>query len=190
MRLLRILMVAALALPAAYSDSLLYNAQIDTSGLTAGDTYSMDFQFIGSDANTVDLNNFSYGGGSGPTGLFELDTITNFFNEVTPQFVAGITLSFQIGSTNIGPPAGGFPDELSFFILDSSLNPLPTTDTANAFFYLDVTGAVPNIQTFSGSGVLAPIITPASTGVPEPGTISLLAAGLSLILLGLRSRKI
>jgi len=176
-------LLALIALPAiASASSLTYNVQFDTSGLSAGGTYFLDFQFIGSNGNTVDLGDFSYGGGSGPAGPIEMDTITNFFNEVTDPFTAGATLDFQVATTNIGPAVGGFPDELSFFILDSSLNPLTTPDPADAYFYFDVNGGIPDIQTFGGSGVGAPSITSAAAppGVPEPGTMLTMAMGLGL----------
>jgi hypothetical protein len=175
-------LLALMALPAmASASSLNYNVQFDTSGLSAGGSYFLDFQFIGSNGNTVDMADFSYGGGSGPAGPIEMDTINNFFNEVTDPFTAGATLDFQVATTNIGPAVGGFPDELSFFILDSSLSPLSTLDPADAYFYFDVNGGIPDIQTFGGSGVGAPSITSAAPpGVPEPGTMLTMAMGLGL----------
>jgi hypothetical protein len=175
-------LLALMALPAISSaSSLSYNADFDTSGLAAGGSYYLDIQFIGGNGNTVNLSNFSYGGGSGPAGPIEMDTISNFFNEVTDPFTAGAILDFQVSATNIAPPAGGFPDELSFFILDSSQNPLTTLDAADAYFYFDVNGGTPGIQTFSGSGVGAPAVTPAAPpGAPEPGTMVMMAVGLSL----------
>jgi hypothetical protein len=175
-------LLALIALPAiASASSLSYDVQFNTSGLSAGGSYFLDFQFIGSNGNTVDLDEFSYGGGSGPAGPIEMDTITNFFNEVTDPFTAGGTLNFQVSTTNIAPPAGGFPDELSIFILDGSQNPLTTLDPADAYFYFDVNGGSPDIQTFSGSGVGAPSIAPAAPpGVPEPGTMLTMVMGLGL----------
>jgi hypothetical protein len=195
MRTLRFLLLALTALSCASANNIL-NVQVDTSGLTAGGTYFMDFQFIGSDGNTADLSNFSYSGGTGPAGPLEMDDIANFFNEVTPSFTAGTALHFTIATTNIGPPSGSAPDELSFFLLDSSQNVLTTSDTvADAFFYLDITGAQPNIQTFSGSGVGAPILTSGAppAAAPEPGTLIMLAMGLGLAALRrsrFRSRSI
>jgi hypothetical protein len=179
MKILRTSLLALMALPAISSAATInYNVQFNTSGLSAGGSYYLDFQFIGSDGNTVDLGDFSYGGGSGPAGPIEMDTLTSFFNEVTDPFTAGTALDFQVASTNIAPPVGGFPDELSFFILDGSQNPLTTLDPADSYFYFDVNGGTPDIQTFSGSGVGAPLITVAPA--PEPGTILTMAIGLGL----------
>jgi len=50
---------------------------------------------------------------------FVLDAISNFFNEVTQPFLPGRMVHFQVNSTNIAPPAGGFPDELAFLLLDT-----------------------------------------------------------------------
>jgi hypothetical protein len=187
MRTLRFLLLTLAAAYAATA-STVYNVQVDTSGLPSG-AYYMDFQFIGSNGNTVNLTNFSYGGGTGPAGPFELDTIANVFNELTQQFTAGSVLSFDVAATNIAPPVGGFPDELSFFLLDSSQNVLPTSDTtADAFLYLDLTGSQANIQTFSGSGVNEPVVS--SSDTPEPATLPMLAVGLGLVVLsGARSLR-
>lgn len=182
MRTLRFLFLTLMAVSCASANNIL-NVQVDTSGLAAGGTYFMDFQLIGSDGNTVDLSNFSYGGGTGSAGPLEMDDIANFFNEVTPSFTAGTALHFTIATSNIGPPSGNAPDELSLFLLDTSQNVLTTSDAvADAFFYVDITGAQPGIQTFSGSGVGAPILTSSAppASAPEPGTLIMLAAGLGL----------
>ncbi len=182
MRTLRFLLLALTALSCASANNIL-NVRVDTSGLTVGGAYFMDFQFIGSDGNTVDLSNFAYGGGTGPAGPLEMDDIANFFNELTPSFTAGTVLNFAITTTNIGPPSGSAPDELSFFLLDRNGNVLTTSDrVADAFFYLYITGAHPDIQTFGGSGVGAPILTSSAppAAAPEPGTLVMLAIGFGL----------
>jgi hypothetical protein len=182
MRTLKLSALSLLVLPAAFSSTLGYNVDLDTAGLTQGGSYFVDLQLVGSNANVVNLSSFSYGGGNGPGGPFTLATTTNFFNQDVEAFTAGSLLSFTITSTNLAPPPGGFPDELSFYLLNSSHNPLPTSDPGSALFYLDINGANPVIQTFDGPGIRAPTITPAST--PEPGTSWLLTSGLSFSLLG------
>jgi hypothetical protein len=179
MKALQIAILTITAVSAA-SASVTYNVQLDTTGLTPAATYYLDFQFIGSNENTVNLTGFSFGGGTGPAGPFELDTITNFFNEVMVPFQPGSNAAFQVTSTNISPPVGGFPDELSFFLLDSGFNPLTSSDLADAFFYLDLTGGQPNIQTFSGPGVPAPVFT-STVAAPEPATFWLVAFALSAL---------
>jgi len=185
MRILPILF-ALLAAVSPVSAGLLYAVHFDTTTLDPVAMYTADFQLIGSNGNTVNLTNFSYGSGSGPTGPYELDTIGNFFNEVMVPFLPGASLDFEVASTNLPPPSGGFPDELSLFLLDSGGNPLPTADPADSFFYLDVTGAQPNIQTFGDPGGVP---APSLTAIPEPAPIWLVAAGLGLVMLSRSARR-
>lgn len=147
------LSLAALLVGPMSAGTLNYQVTLDTTALTQGAAYTLDFQLIGTNGNTANVANF------------ELDTLSNFFNEAFVPFQAGSEAQFLISATNIGPPGGGFPDELSMFLLDGNGNPVSTADPADALFYFDITGDAPNIQTFGGT-LPAPDVTP----IPEPGT--------------------
>lgn len=177
----RTILLTLVAVSAGHSAPLSYQVELNTGPLAQGGSYFLDFQLVGSNSNVVDLTNFAYGGGTGSAATIMLDTSTNFFNESTEPFTAGAELTFDVNSTNIGPPASGFPDELSFFLLDSNNNPLPTSDPADAFFYLDLTGGPPTIETFSGSGLSEPTLSVTNTPEPATGWLLLVAASLSLL---------
>jgi hypothetical protein len=156
-----------LPLSAIHAAGLAYTINFNTAGLTQGGSYFVDFQFIGDAGNTVTLTDPSYGGGHGDTQTLTMDTISQFFNEQSWHFVAGQFIAFTVQLTNLPPPVGGFPDELSVFLLDQSQTPLPTNDAGGSFVTLDLTGGQPNIQTFQGSGVSVPAVT----ATPEPAAL-------------------
>jgi hypothetical protein len=175
-----------LPLGAIHAAGIAYTMNLNTAGLTQGGSYFLDFQFTGDAGNTVTLTNPSYGGGHGDTQMLTMDTISQFFNEQSWQFVAGQFVMFTVHLTNVPPPVGGFPDELSVFLLDQSQTPLPTNDAGGSFVTLDLTGGQPDIQTFQGSGVSAPAVAVA----PEPGAfwLSLIAIGGVIVRQARRSR--
>jgi hypothetical protein len=171
---MRTLLLLFLPLAALHSANVVYNMQMDTSGLTQGGMYFLDFQFVGDAGNTVTVMNPSYGGGFGDTQTLVMDTISQFFNEQDWQFFAGAFAGFTVNMTNIPPQAGGFPDEFSVFLLDQNGDPLPTSDPGGSSATLDLTGGQPDIQTFPGSGAGAPAVTAA----PEPDGFALTLLGL------------
>jgi hypothetical protein len=184
---------ALLAAPAARAATD-FNIHVDTS-LLSGD-FSLDFILIGSLGNTITLDNFQFGNGTpgltpsplpnGVTGSLAggitMSDSAGFFIEFQQPFTAGSFIEFTATVTNLGPPAGGFPDNFSFSLLDNNLNPLPTTDPfgTDTLFSVDLTG-----------NTLAPQhsqLIPAAS-VPEPQTGVLCVSGVALVLLVHRRRK-
>ncbi|CAH1386346.1 NF038129 family PEP-CTERM protein [Candidatus Nitrotoga sp. M5] len=175
----------------------IYDVTLDTSSISGG-TYSLVYDLIDGDGainNTVTLNNFMFGGGAitgtppnltgGASGDMSstvtlMDTI--FFNSFDQAFTAGNLLSFTIDipSNLFG---SGFADNFSFYLLDSTFNPIATNDPFGAGAFLTVDLSAPlNIQTFSSTDanhpVSAPLVTVAVATVPTPGMLWLLVPGL------------
>jgi VPDSG-CTERM motif len=196
--------------------NLMFDVNLDTRGLIghpAGPFY-IDFQLndgrgTGDANNMVTINNFmfadgnavgsplpSIGGASG--SLFSSVSITDsgFVNEFTQQFNPGDTLSFSVVllTTNLEPP--GFPpDAFSFSILDSLLSPIPTTNFADAFIFININSknlttanlgnsifaGDPNQPPLAGGDVIS-IGAPRIPGVPDTGSsISMLLIGLGAV---------
>jgi hypothetical protein len=143
---------------------------------------------------------------------YELDLFdADFFNEIQYAFTPGTTLSFQIDTTDNSDPLG--PDTFTFAILDGSGNEVPTLNPNgfDAFFEYDfpsdnsaainiisgvdpsrtsiAIGAVsldtPNNGPGNGAGN-GPGNGPTPADTPEPGTLTMVIAGLVLIALGRR----
>lgn len=183
----------------------LFNITLDTASLVghpAGPFYVefalTDGSGIGDANNTVTLSNFNLGGGSAlgspflfggasgslATGVTITDTsFVSFFSE---QFAPGLHLSFLLGLTS-NDDAGGTPDGFTFFILDSSGVALPTLAPFGDYFLgaalgstgplFDAWGSDPSRAPTDGDpvSISAPIVT-ASSAVPEPGSIYLVAS--------------
>lgn len=119
---------------------------------------------------------------SGPAGFSEwLQAVTIFGNTISFDVDLGEAVS-----------AGGRPDQFSFFLLDTTQAPYPTTDPsgAGALFYFDLTGSStsPVIFTSDFANVSIEAVTPGG-GVPEPGGLPLvLAAGVGAFL-AVRGRR-
>ena len=189
MQSIRTLVLAAiiLAAPAARAATV-FTVHVDTSSLS-GD-FSLDYILIGSLGNTVTLDNFQFGTGApgltpsplpaGVTGSLAggitMTDTAGFFIDFQQPFTAGSFIQFTVSTTNIGPPAGGFPDNFSFSLLDNNLIPLPTTDPfgTDTLFSVDLTGNTLAPQQFQ----LIP-----SASVPEPQSGVLLVSGLAAALL-------
>jgi hypothetical protein len=194
---------------------LMFDVKLNTSGLKdhpAG-PFSIDFQlndgsgnFAG--VNTATISNFTFGSGGGPTGapnlfggamgnLSSSVTLTDngaFVNEFFQEFVPGNLLSFTVSlTTNVDP--GLTPDGFSFSILDSLLSPLPTTNFADAFLFVninsaDLTTADLGNSIFAGDPTRPPLAggdvisigAPQIPGVPETGSsITMLLIGLGAV---------
>src|SRR5205823_9749472 len=96
----------------------------------------------------------------------------------------GTSMSFSFTTTDNPPDPGSFPDSFSFFVLDSSaVFPLITTNApggSDALFEFDITGLGANslnVYTPDQSGFSIQVSAPG--GIPEPGSLALLAAGFS-----------
>jgi hypothetical protein len=174
--------------------------------------FAVNFQFIdgsglGDGNNTVELSDFQFGSGSpigGATtsgavsgGLSSQIILTDstFFNYFTQLFQPGDTLTFNLSATT-NVDAGSIPDQFSFAILDSTGSELPTTDPLGAFVELSISSLSPEPLAYASNPTLAPVggggpidvpapeVTPSSASpVPEPGTLTLLAAALATLAL-------
>ena len=140
-----------------------FDVSIDTSALMghpAGPFY-IDFQLndgsgdYSSGVNTATISNFIFDGGD-PTGTPQLlggatGSLTNpngvtltdnahFINEFFQPFTPGRSLKFTVSmTTNVDP--GLTPDAFSFSILDNRLSPVPTTNFADAFLFVNINSA-------------------------------------------------
>jgi hypothetical protein len=171
---------------------------LDTAALQNRGVFEMAFLLTdgsgaGDHNTTVGLTNFQFGvGGAGgnvtsdSTGGFGGNlaagaslTDSSFFNLFGANFAPGTQLAFTAGivSTSLDSPT---PDLFELVILDSAGMPVFTTDPSgqNTFVTANLDSSNPTIQTFS------------SAGVPEPGSMFLLASGLATAaLLRRRNRR-
>ena len=202
------------------SGGVIYDVTLDAAPLVghpAGPFYVelafTDGSGIGDANNTVTLSEFAFGGGSalgsplvfgGASGSLETSvTITDssFLSLFAEQFAPGLQLSFTLDLTS-NDDAGGTPDRLTFYILDSFGIPLPTLAPAGDYFLgvdlgsagpaFDVWGSDPSRAPSVGDPVSipAPTVIPESS-VPEPSTIYLLGGALAMmVVLGRRPSRL
>jgi hypothetical protein len=181
----------ALVICALYARATTFNVVIDSTGFSASSaTLAFDFIDGGPPSNTVILSALTSDGTQGSTSTTLgisgtgpwIFADTSFFNELLVSFAPlGTSTSFSFTTTDNPPDLGSFPDAFSFFVLDSSGTfPLISTDApggSDALFEFDFSG-----QGASGLSVYTPqsgfsiqVSTPG--GLPEPGSLALLAAG-------------
>jgi len=150
----------------------------------------IDASLSGDGNNTVVLSNFAFGGGSAGavatsggevsgdllSGMTFTDGDPSGFNFITSAFTPGTVLSFDLAMTanpdlHIDPRSGLTGDQFLFFILDSTGEPIPSTDPSvpDAFAMATIGPGGLSVEQFS---------IPAPTPVPEPATILLLGSGL------------
>jgi hypothetical protein len=183
---------------------LIENIQLDTTPLIghAAGPFSLDFQLNGSAGNAATLSSITFGVSGGPAGAPIViggaagnlnSTVTlsgiNFLNEFTQPFTPGTLLSFQL-TLSQRTQALGFPDELTFAILDRTGAELPTQSFSDVFVDIDIT-AQTTVQTFGSDPTRAPgggglpLNIPAPTVqviVPEPSDLLPLAIGLAMMI--------
>jgi hypothetical protein len=194
-----------------------YTVSLSTDALnanSASEPFSLDFQFVdgsgtGDANNTITLKNFNFssggslsspaslsGGASQSGGTFTI-TDSSSFNEVLTPFTAGTspnsTLSFQLTTTNHAETgAGSSPDELTFYVLDSNDNDVPTSDAAASSLVTIDLGAPggPSITTFNGTTPYAGLDV-SVTETPEPSSVATFMLGLAATaaIAGFRGRK-
>jgi hypothetical protein len=217
-----LLSTCLLALAASASAQLTFRVTVDTSTI-AGGTYYMEFtlsdgQVVGLGTpdtnNSAAISNFSFGGGaagavlppnignasgSAPGNISLADGDPGGVADVAQAFTAGSSLSFDVFlTTNVD--AGGVPEQFSFFLLDSSFAPIPTTSPgsaaspANAFVVVNVTSSAltaANVRAFdSGPGTPGiPTSTISAVAAPEPGSLALLLPVMGTAGMVIRKRK-
>jgi hypothetical protein len=171
---------------------------LDTSTLVGvPGIFEIDFQLndgsgTGDGSNTATIGDFDFGGGAavgsppflagGASGdLSTVVTITDsqFLNVFSQEFVPGAMLRFFLDlTTNVD--AGPTPDQFSFAILLDGLE-IATDGPASELLSIDLDSAVPAINTYAGIDPDLPLAAPQAAVVPEPGTLLLLAAGLTAL---------
>ena len=175
------------------------NITIDTTSLQGNASGPFELAFVLLDAsisgdgnNTAVLSNFNFGGGSAGavtnsgggvtgdllSGITFTDSSPTGFNFIVSAFTPGTALSFNLAMTanpdlTINPSSGLTGDQLVFFILDNTGQPIPSTDnsTPDAFALATIGPGGLSVQQFS---------VPAPAPVPEPATVLLLGSGLVL----------
>ena len=181
------------------SDAGYVHVEIDTSALTvaplnANGPFSLDFQFNDGGVlnnNTATVTNFQYGTGSstgtanllgGVTGDIGSTVVFNnssSFQETYQTFTPGSILKFDVELTQNSD--GLTPDSFVMSILDSSLFSIPTNGMGDSLIQIDInTTGLLTVNSAIGTGSYSGVtISVATSAVPEPGTISLLAIGFA-----------
>ena len=182
-----------LGVPALLPAALLYDVTIDTTPL-AGISGFMAFDLLGGSPlqnNVATISGFmttgtlgsasSSGAVSGNLTPGPLTLTANqFFNEELQAitFAAGLT-TFKLNlTTNFAP--GTTPDSFSFFLLNSSSVPFPTSDPAGSLFAIDLVGPDTSPNVFTSATATATVTVDAGgSTVPEPASWTLLSLALA-----------
>lgn len=197
-------------LPVAVRASIVYNVNLSTAPLVGDSSgpFSLAFQLAdgsgtGDGNNAALLTNFQFGGG-GPLGsptligsafgdLASTVVLTDsaFPNYFAESFTPGAAVSFLLTlSTNVD--GGGIPDEFSFYVLDNTGTPIPTTagSFSDVFVQINIDSSNPSVTTFASDTTRSPAAggQPIDLGtatvqaiVPEPSDL----LSLSTFILGL-----
>lgn len=198
-RMLQMIVVVgfALAIAAASAKADPFTVTLNTSPLSG--TQVLAFLFNDGDGvtdNSAFLSNFAFGGGGalgtpdflGSTGVngnltsgIAMDD-SGFTAIFTQEFTPGASLSFLLNSTNNF--AGGTPDTFAMAVCDTSFNCYSDDLNTGALLVLSLTGGTLSTSSFTLNGASqqkldAPVVTTGTTGVPEPGSLLLLASGLA-----------
>jgi hypothetical protein len=176
----------------AFADDIV-DVTVNTSSLGSGNS-EVFFFLTGTGANTATLSAISLGGGTpasvdtanaggsganatnGLSSTIALTDTTNFLNEFPQFFVAGTNLSFSLDlTTNVVSPN---PDQFSFAILDSSGNPIPSSDPTgfDNLLTINIDSTTPGTNIYSNLVTLTP-----AAPVPEPSIVTLIATGLTAL---------
>jgi hypothetical protein len=193
----------ALTTVSARADSVL-NVTVDTA-VVAGTDVKFVFDMTANTPflNTLYIENFSAPGsvmglpettgglidgdlilGLNPAPFTYIETAT-FFNELIVNLTPVLnSVTFTLDYTTNAPGLGVLPDEIDFYLLDGSYNPLfPTSDPlgADSLLAIDLNGA----STSPGNiEITVPGSAPAT--VPEPNSIWLT---LTVVVVGIVARK-
>lgn len=193
----------SLLLASGVARSVAFDVTINT-GTLAGGNGVLAFDLIdgGPPSNTVQLSaittdgspvDTSTEGGVSGSGPWEI-TDSSFFNELQISYSPlGATISFSFSTANNPPDAdaGSLPDSFSLFLLGPSLldpsaliSLLSTTDPtgADALFLFSFGSGAQGFEVYqttstSVEGFFVQVRESPPTGVPEPGSLALLAIG-------------
>ncbi len=183
----RWLALAALALLPALAAAADFEVTIDTTPLAGRSGYLALDLLAGSPGAVNDVLVSSFASGSALGAATTQGNVTGslagtvtlrssvFFSELLQAVVFGPGLtqfSLSMGEASV---AGGIPDTLSLFLLDSTLAPFATSDPAGALFLIDLRSPV-TPQVFTSAFATATVSV-----VPEPASVALLLAGLLAI---------
>lgn len=202
----------------AYAD-VIYNVTLNTAALqtdSADQPFYLAFELadgsgLGDGNNAAIFSNFQLGGGSAslPTVTFgngvtgDLSSMVQMvdvdsFEYFSQPFTPGSQIGFQLElTTNVDSPS---PDELLFWVLDSSQTPIPTlaSDGLDTLAEITIDSSSPTVAafasdpsrlTFGGQSLAmdAPSVTPAAS-TPEPAMALPLGLALAGILIRARRR--
>lgn len=182
------LFLAFVGITGCFQNAYALSFTFDTSAL-AGTTATLDFSLFDGDLaanNAVTISNFSGGGlisadcsvscSSTASGYVIDDSF--MFGQLLQTLTLGTSLSFELTPT--ANFAGGTPDRMVFWLLDSSNFSLIDTNLdlpSDAIPYEDALLVID----FGAGGVT---VQQAGTQIPEPDTLLLMLLGLSLMLIG------
>jgi len=212
MRINRILIVIALTISlasvmavAACADS--FDVSLNTSSLSG--TQILVFGFTDGDGvadNSATITNFNFGGGAaqGSPTYFGTDTSGSlsssvFLDDVDfsslfyQSFTVGSSLSFLLNVTDNF--AGGTPDAFAMSLCAADFSQCYSDDfNSGADLVLNIPGTALTPSSFilnpaSLQNLPAPVVTAASSSVPEPSAALLLCAGLAFFALLFRANK-
>jgi hypothetical protein len=174
---------------------------IDASGTgDANNTFTVsDFNFGGGSAGATDLST-STGGFSGDLNSTVTLTDSSVINSYAAGFTSGSTLSFIVTMTTnpdstLDPTIGLPGDQFAFFLLDNTLNPIPTTNAcgpadsgecALLIATVEQNGMI-DVDTYSSELTGQVVATSPVAVTPEPTTLALVGTGF--VALGWMKRK-
>lgn len=207
-----------LTLSAPIASAQLFHVTIDTSSLSGLGTHYLEFQlidgsFAGDGNSRATISDFLLVGGTlgsvlpptlgsvagalpspltlvdGPAGS-PLADFAQAFDVTDP--VSSVGFDLELSASGID---GGIPDQFTFLILDTSLNPIATDGPVGVEFVVgQFTSLNPVPDGFgSNSPALRAVVTPVSgAAVPEPpsGIAGLAFLAITLALSGTRTRQL
>jgi hypothetical protein len=197
-RLLGFVVLAGLALTLCAAPAKADSSDVTLNTSTLTGTQIVVFEFTDGDGlidNSLTLSSFNFGGGSavglpdygGTTGVsgnltsgISMDDSSGFLALFVQDFNPGTSLSFLLNTTDNF--AGGSPDVFAMSVCDLSFNCYSDDMNTGALLVLSLNGGTlsPSDFTLNGAsaqGLPAPTVGGAA-GVPEPGSLLLLASGL------------